>query len=101
MTNDLLTLEWKCHTPRLIKELNNLSEDGLGVMSKPLVIFTRLLAAVATRCGEIDDPILNHLMCRLTLYEVADPDSPEYDAAVVKAVKEAAIAFKQTERPQA
>ncbi len=38
-----------------------------------------LLCQVATRASQLNDRELNKLMMRLTLYEIADPESREYD----------------------
>lgn len=42
-------------------------------MRAPMQIFQNLLLEVATRASELDDPEMNALMMRLTLYDVADP----------------------------
>lgn len=72
------------HTPNLLKELMN--NPGTGVLNVPVSVFARLLAAVATRASELNDPELNALMCRLTLYDIADPESGDYDREAVQAV---------------
>lgn len=63
---------WKVHTPNLLQEI--LTNEGMGIMHKPLSIFGRLLAEVAERAAELNDPALNVLMLRLTLYDAADPE---------------------------
>lgn len=65
-------LDWSCHTPNLLKEV--LTNESAGVLRMPLTIFGQLLAEVATRASELNDPALNLLMLRLTLYDVADPE---------------------------
>jgi hypothetical protein len=76
-------LPWKCHTPNLLQEVAD--NPTTSTLAKPLSIFGNLLWEVATRAQEINDPILNHLMCRLTLYSQADPESPDYDKDAVDA----------------
>ena len=73
--------EWKCHTPRLLEEI--LNNPGAGILLRPIQLFGIMLASVAQRAAELDDPILNKLMCQLTLYEIADPESKEYNKEVV------------------
>lgn len=70
--NKNLNAQWSCHTPNLLKEI--LTDPRMGILEKPLNIFGKMLAEVAERAIEIDDPKLNILMLRLTLYEVADMD---------------------------
>lgn len=67
-----MNMEWKCHTPNLLNEI--LSNNGTGALQKPLNIFGKLLAEVAERAAKIDDPELNLLMLRLTLYDQGDAD---------------------------
>lgn len=74
--------EWKCHTPNLLKEIAKHSEQP--ILSVPLNIFGRLLAEVGERAAELNDPRLNALMCRLTIYEIADPENPNHDPKKVK-----------------
>lgn len=64
--------QWKVHTSSLLQEI--LNNPGTEILTQPLRIFGHLLAAVAERAAEIDDPELNILMLRLTLYEQADPE---------------------------
>lgn len=80
--------EWKVHTYLLLKEIVNCS--GQAILEKPINIFGKLLAAVGERAVELNDPKLNALMCRLTIYTVADPESPDYDPATVREVMKSA-----------
>ena len=79
---------WLVHTPNLFKEV--LSNNGTGILAVPLQITANILHDVAERAIQLNDPILNHLMCRLTLYEVADPTSDAYDPEVLGTVQELA-----------
>ncbi len=76
-------LGWRVHTPQLLNELSKVNKDGLGVMTKPMAIFAGLLHQVAERASNINDLELNKLMMRLTLYDIADPESPRYDEKAV------------------
>lgn len=73
-------LVWRCHTPGLLQEI--LNNPGTGILKRPLQIFAGMLEEVATRAAELNDPKLNALMCRLTLYAISDPYEPEYDKDV-------------------
>jgi len=79
-----LTLKWQVNTPALLEEiLLNKSASALRI---PLNIFGKLLAQVGERAAEINDPKLNALMCRLAIYSIADPYSPDYDRRKVESV---------------
>lgn len=80
-------LKWRVHTPRLLQEVA--SHSAQPVLVQPLRIFGRLLAEVGERAAQLNDPKLNALMCRLTIYTVADPASPDYDPARLQAILEA------------
>lgn len=92
MATETKTVSFKCHTPQLLKEIceGALSTGNFGILKIPLNIFRNYLGLVAQRASQINDPILNKLMCDMTLYEVADPYSTEYDKAVLKQVEEKA-----------
>jgi hypothetical protein len=68
---------WKVHTPNMLAEI--LKNPGMGIFVQPLSIFARLLAEVAERAIELDDPQLNILMMRLALYEQADPQKHTFE----------------------
>ncbi len=55
----------------------------MGIMRQPLYIFGNILAQVAQRASELHDRELDVLMMRLALYEVSDPNSPNYDPEIV------------------
>lgn len=79
---------WKVHTSRLLEEIAQCS--GNAIYAVPLTIFGRLLAAVGERAAELHDPQLDDLMCRLTIYTVADPESADYDPLRLLEVRRAA-----------
>lgn len=68
---------WKVHTPSLLKEV--MRNKGAGILAQPMNIFGKLLAQVAQRAAEIDDPELNILMMRLSLYDQADPEKHTFE----------------------
>lgn len=84
VVSDTVKLGWKVHTPNLLAEI--LNNEGTGMLVRPLQMFGRLLAMVAERASELNDPEMNKLMCRLTLYSVADPTSPDYNAETLDKV---------------
>ena len=73
---------WKVHTPNLLREVLNC--HGSSTLRIPLTIFSNLLAEVGTRASQLNDPKLNELMMRLTIYAAADPELPEYDQRLVE-----------------
>ena len=85
----MTAVQWKCHTPKLLDEVLNRNEN-MAIFSAPFSIFGKILAEVAERASELNDPQLNDLMCRLTLYEIADPYSSEYDPEALKKISEKA-----------
>lgn len=76
------TIYWKVHTPNLLKEMGN-NNPSLACMRSPLMILADLLYQVGKRAAELNDPKLNELMMRLTIYESADPQSEHYDERLV------------------
>jgi hypothetical protein len=81
------TLKWRVHTPSLLKEI--LNNKGANILHRPVQIFASILSQVAQRASELNDAKLNALMCRLTLYVIADPESPEYDKERAEAIMDA------------
>ncbi len=77
---------WRVHTPNLLREL--LSNNGAEALTRPVQIFSSLLLQVAARAIELNDPKLNALMCRLALYTIADPQSPDYNPDIANKVME-------------
>lgn len=70
-------LMWRVNTPQLLKEI--MQNPGTSILNQPLQIFGRILAEVGDRASELNDPKLNALMCRLAIYEVADPYNKNFD----------------------
>ena len=94
MNNKVFLTEWKCHTPRLLEEI--LMNPGTELLLRPIQLFGKMLSNVAERASQLNDPILNKLMCQLTLYEVADPYSNEYNKETVEHVYKVAEEFNKS-----
>ena len=68
---------WRVNTPALFNEI--LSNPGTSILSVPFKILAQILGQVGERCAELNDPVLNSLMCRLAVYEISDPYNENYD----------------------
>jgi len=79
--------QWKVHTPNLLKEI--LQCSGQTILEKPIQLLGVLLAEVGERAAELNDPKLNALMCKLTIYEIADPENPNFDPKAVRTIMKA------------
>lgn len=68
------SMEWRVNLPQFLKEVfdHYPSEQG-GIFISPVRILQGLLIELTERASEINDPVLNALMCRLSLYAEADP----------------------------
>lgn len=65
------SMQFRIDTANFLKEIaDNALPRNMGVLFIPLNIFRLLLCEVAKRAIKINDPELNILMLRLTLYEV-------------------------------
>jgi len=78
------SVDWKVHTSNLFQEV--LTCHGASILFRPLQILASILAEVGERASELNDPELNALMCRLTIYSIADPHSPDYDPETVREI---------------
>jgi hypothetical protein len=96
LTSGTHQLEWKVHTQQLLQEI--LNNPGTEILSAPLNIFSFILWEVGVRAAELNDPELNALMMRLTIYEVADPYSEAYDPDLVRQVTEEGQRLKLEKR---
>lgn len=79
-----LPLEWRVHTSLLLEEIA--ARSSQPALRMPLRILGQLLSQVGERAAVLNDPVLNALMVRLTIYTIADPDSPDYDPVQVAEV---------------
>lgn len=77
---DLPLFGFKLNTPQLLKEVFDNYPGAGGVLKVPANLLRMNLAAVAQRCSELNDPVLNGLMCNMALYGCADPyDAENFD----------------------
>lgn len=75
-------LSFDVNTPQFIKEACENVNGGMYAVCRN--IFKSLLAQVAERATELNDPVLNTLMIRLNLYEI--PNKERYK--IIKQLKE-------------
>lgn len=72
------TMYFRVDTVSLLHEIvDNALRENQGVLKIPLNIFKNLLAQVAERAIELNDPKMNILMLNLGLYEVSPKDIVE------------------------
>ena len=85
------TGHFRVNTPEFLKEIadNALSIGNMGVLKVPLNVFQNLLAIVAQRATELNDPIMNSAMFDLSLYELPDASTKEYGELMNKVYAEA------------
>lgn len=82
---DTTKLQWKIHLPNLLSEITSCSlRDGSGILRVPLNTLRILLQELTSIAIRIDDPELHKVLCKLTLYDIADPEHPDYDPDVFK-----------------
>jgi hypothetical protein len=72
----------KVNIPGLFQEVFN--NPDCAVLKVPFSVLRDILAEVAKRAIELDDQELHKLMLRLTLYEIANPESPEFNPDAVQ-----------------
>ena len=72
LNNEVINLGFRVDTMAFLHEIADgaLSIGHMGVLKIPLNVFKNLLARVAQRSVEINDPKLNILMMSLNLYEI-------------------------------
>ena len=82
-------MQFRVDTVSLLKEIADAGlPRNMGVLKIPINIFKSLLGEVAQRATEINDPRLNILMLRLTLYEVPNSKITEMIEHMEKLVVE-------------
>jgi len=86
MISNTKRLGWRCHTPNLIHEIGDCNE--LGPVVPALRIFQTLLVQLSEVAIEIDNPKLNSMMVRLTLYSAGEPSNPDYNAKQIYEILE-------------
>lgn len=94
-------LKFKVHTARLLQEIcDGAMPTTMGVLKVPMNVFRLLLLQVGERAAQLNDPILNALMCDLAIYGVADPDDPDYNQEILLQVYKMAKEQKEKEAKQ-
>lgn len=73
---------WKCALPSLFEEI--LLNPGTQILKIPLNLTLSILLEVANRAIQLNDPILNELMCDLDLYETPTKSSKEFKSFIKK-----------------
>lgn len=91
-------LHWRVNTAGLFQEI--IGNNATAILTRPLQITGHLLAQVANRAAQLNDPELNGLMCQLALYSVSDPnDKKNYRARITdKTIKAGATARERRQR---
>jgi hypothetical protein len=87
------SLRWMSNVKGLFEEI--MQNDQTKIMRIPLGETYLLLQKVGKRAIELNDPELNCLMIRLSLYSINDPDSPDFNS--IKAQKY----LREEEKPPA
>jgi hypothetical protein len=74
------SFEWRVNTPQLLKEIIEGYPNNQGVIFfQPINILKSILIQLGERASEINDPVLNAIMCRLAIYGESDPYSGDYN----------------------
>lgn len=80
-------LVWRVNTPGLLQEIAQNTKEGWAV-NIPLQILAGILYEVGQRAAELNDDKLNALMCRLSIYAIADPSDESFDQDLVNKIIE-------------
>jgi len=84
MVNVDSELIWRVHTPNLLKEVAQ--NPNVAPIAMALQILGLVLYEVGECASRLNDPEMNALMCRLTIYDIADPHSESYDLEELKKI---------------
>jgi len=79
---------FKVHVPNLLNETfeNAIPPKVMAALRIPMNEFQRYLRSLVARCAELNDPVLNKIMCDMTLYEQSNIESEEYSQEMVEQV---------------
>ena len=80
----VIDTRFKVHVHNLLQE--TLSNKGTDILRIPFNMMQQHLVAIGERAAELNDPILNDLMCMLAIYSISDPESPNYDQKKVEEI---------------
>lgn len=79
-------MHFDVNTPQFLKEACENCNNGMYAVC--WVAFRNLVAMVAERATELDDPIMNVLMIRLNLYELKNEDRHRIIEDIRKEIEE-------------
>jgi hypothetical protein len=85
MTDKTTLLKWKVHVNDLFVEIAEHTQGGTCV-AVSLHILQELLIEVAERAIKLNDPELNKLMIRMSLYSISNPHDKEYNPKLVSEI---------------
>ena len=83
---DITVYSWDVNTPAFLKEACENVEGGMYAICWN--IFKTLLAMVASRAAELNDPVMNVLMLKLNLYGNPNDGSPLKSSVRRKLIKQ-------------
>jgi len=86
-------LEWMIHTPNLLNEI--VSNSNQPAIEAPIRILGNMLYRLGEIAARINDPELNEIMIRLTIYDIANPESENYDWNKCREI----LGFKNLKKP--
>lgn len=71
---------FKVHTRNLFEETihNAIRPKDRAALEIPLRIFLSYMDSLRVRCSELNDPVLDKIMCDMALYDQADQTNKEY-----------------------
>ena len=75
---------WKVNTGQLFQEI--IADEQNAIFKNQLNILRRILIEVGQRSADLNDDKLNALMCRLAIYEIADPYSGKFNEELTNAL---------------
>jgi len=73
-----MNAKWRSNVKGMFEEIIECGGHNLAAMRMPLKITYTILAEVAQRANELQDPELNSLMARLCLFDDCNPYSEHY-----------------------
>lgn len=82
---DVFSRQFDVNTPQFLKEACENTNGGMYAVCWN--VFRNLLAMVAIRATELNDPIMNVLMLRLGLYDVPPEDRHKYIKEIERELK--------------
>lgn len=92
---DVFSTQFDVNTPDFLKEAAENCNGGMYAIC--WIIFRTLIAMVAERATELNDPIMNVLMLRLNLYEVPNEERHKIIEQIKKEIEDGKETHK--ERP--